>query len=422
MAKERRDNKNRILSKGEYQKPDGRYMYRYTDAGGQTRFVYSWTLTKSDRTPKGRPSGSCLRDLEIQIERDRMDGILTHEAKEITYDSYFQKYLGTKSRLKETTRRNYRYLYDAHVKGVFGNRKISSIKYSEVKMFYTDLLNKGYSMNMVKDINIFFSPVFNMAVKDEHIRKNPANGVLKEVKTESGYVAKKKSALTVKEQEIFINYIHQKKKFNRWIPIMTFLLGTGCRVGETVGLTWENCDLENKVVKIRYSLSTFSDEYTGERKWKMLSPKTNAGVRDIPMFDSVYRLLLEEYKRQESEGFSKSEIDGHSGYVFFSRTGHAHSGGNIGSAISTIVNSYNSEEVMNASKEGRKPVLLPHITPHILRHTFCTRMCENGMNLKVLQDIMGHSDLSITMNIYTDATEDAKRKSFDEVEKKIKTA
>ena len=93
MAKERRDTKNRILEKGEYQKADGRYMYRYTDSTGETRFVYSWTLTQSGRPPKGVKPGLCLRELEKQIVKDAYDGINSFQAAKITLNDCWEQYI-----------------------------------------------------------------------------------------------------------------------------------------------------------------------------------------------------------------------------------------------------------------------------------------------------------------------------------------
>ena len=70
--------------------------------------------------------------------------------------------------------------------------------------------------------------------------------------------------------------------------------------------------------------------------------------------------------------------------------------------------------------EGREPMLIRHFTAHNLRHTFCTRFCENETNLKVIQEIMGHADITTTMNIYAEATEATKRKAFANLEGKIK--
>lgn len=416
MAKERRDSKNRLLGKGEYQKEDGRYMYRYTDTSGKARFVYSWTLTKSDRVPKGKPTGPCLRDLEKDIAKDLMDGIRGHEAKSLTYGEYFERYLATKSRLKKTTRRNYKYLYDAYIKETFGDRKIGDIRYSDVKLFYSGLLDQGKSLSVLKNIDVFFTPVFSMAVKDDHIRKNPAQGVYIELKKESDEMKSKKCALTISEQERFITFVKNHKRFNHWLPLFTFLLGTGCRIGEALGLTWSDCDFNNNLIHINHSLSYYPDEHTGKATWSILTPKTKAGTRDIPMFDDVRKALRNEYVRQMRDGFCSSEIDGYTGFVFVNRDRNVHMPGNINEAINRIVEDFNKTETKLADIENRAPNLLPRFTPHILRHTFCTRMCENDANLKVLQEVMGHGNITITMDVYADATKDSKLASFKALE------
>ena len=80
----------------------------------------------------------------------------------------------------------------------------------------------------------------------------------------------------------------------------------------------------------------------------------------------------------------------------------------------------NKEEIKMASNEQREPELIPHFSAHNLRHTFCTRFCENETNLKIIQEIMGHADISTTMNIYNEATKEKKIESFANLEGKIK--
>lgn len=420
MAKDRRDSKNRILMKGEYQKTDGRYMYKYTDSLGTPRFVYSWTLTKTDRTPKGKTPGPCLRDLEMEIAKDLFDGISTHDAKRITLNEYFEKYLSSKSRLKETTRRNYTYRYNAHIRETIGNLTIGDIRYSDIKAFYNKLLDEGRSIYVVKDINTFLHPVFTMAVKDDHIRKNPASGVFVEIRNELDIVKNKRKALTVQQQEAFIGFVKNHNRYRHWLPLFTFLFGTGCRIGEALGLTWRDVDFENDMISINHTLCYFPDEHTGKIKFKVQTPKSAAGVREIPMFKDVRRALREEYCRQMMAGFNKSVIDGYTGFVFTNKDGYAYAPKNIISAIDRIVNSYNKIETERSISEGRAAVLLPRFTPHVIRHTFCTRMCENESNLKVIQEVMGHSSITITMNIYADATAESKQKSFRDLEGKFK--
>lgn len=421
MAKERRDNKNRILSKGEYQNKDGRYMYRYTDVTGDVRYVYSWTLNASDRTPKGKSMGPSLRELEKSIAKDLNDGINSHIGKNRTLNDYFEIYMDQKKKLKQTTRQKYRYAYDHYVRDSLGKRKIADIKYSDIKKFYVDLVGDGGErMATVLGINVVLVPVFKVAVNDDCIRKNPALGVANEVKKEVGYRAMPKKALTTQQQAALVQYVKSHKFYKRWHPLILFLLGTGCRIGEALALTWDDCDFANNMISINKSIHYFPDEITG--KWKTLisPPKTEAGIREIPMFSEVREILLELKKRQMKFGFCTSVVDGVSGFVFYGRDHTVILPRNFTFALERIVESYNDKEIQTAEESYRDPVLIPKFSPHVFRHTFCTRLCENGMNLKVVQEIMGHADISITMNIYNDLTDEFKKSAFIEMDRVYK--
>jgi len=139
----------------------------------------------------------------------------------------------------------------------------------------------------------------------------------------------------------------------------------------------------------------------------------------IPMMESVYQAFQQEYRRQEEEGFSTAIVDGYTGFAFTNRFGSVHIPMTINRAIKRIYEAYNEEEIQTAKKEKRQPVLIPHFSCHHLRHTFCTRFCENESNLKVIQEIMGHSDITTTMNIYAEATENKKQVAIISLESKV---
>ena len=85
-----------------------------------------------------------------------------------------------------------------------------------------------------------------------------------------------------------------------------------------------------------------------------------------------------------------------------------------------MVQCHNEQERKLAQEENREPFLLPHLTPHIMRHTFCTRFCENETNVRVIQEIMGHSSINITMNVYSHVTVDKAKECMESMEKKMK--
>ena len=131
-------------------------------------------------------------------------------------------------------------------------------------------------------------------------------------------------------------------------------------------------------------------------------------------------LLLTEYNLQLEYGFCDEVIDGYTGFVFQNRYGSLYSAHDINRAIERIYKAHNEEEAAKAQKEKRSPLLIRHFSVHNLRHTFCTRFCENESNLKVIQEIMGHADIETTMNIYAEATAQKKQESFARLEGKIK--
>ena len=138
------------------------------------------------------------------------------------------------------------------------------------------------------------------------------------------------------------------------------------------------------------------------------------------MLSDVREALKQEYMSQLEEGFNESEIDGYTGFIFKSRYNKVLAPHSVNTAIARIIKAYNAKEIEDARSEGRAPELLPHFSCHNLRHTFCTRFCENETNLKVIQEIMGHADITTTMDVYNEATKDKKMETFAGLEGKIK--
>ena len=416
----RQDNKGRNLWKGEYQKPSGIYEYRYTDALGKTHSVYSRRLTQTDKASPEKQNEPCLRELERQIERDRQDGINTALAEKLTLNAFFEDYINNKPGLKQSTRTNYKYMYKKYVSDSLGLKKISQIKYSDILKFYNYLITDiGFKPRSMEVLHTILHPIFTIAVRDGYIRTNPTDGAMTEIKNSHNCENGKRHALTEVQQSAFMNYISGSQKYSHWLPLFTVFLDTGCRVGELIGLRWEDCDFENKLININHNL-IYRLQDNGKCEFHITTPKTQAGIRVIPMLNEVKAALLKERKTQEKTGFNETVIDGYRGFIFKNRFGTVFSPHLINRAIDRIIKDYNSDETVKAKSENRDPLLLPHFTVHNLRHTFCTRFCENETNLKIIQEIMGHSDIKTTMDIYNEATLDKKKESFINLEGKIK--
>ena len=175
MSMSRKDSKGRVLRKGESQrKNDGRYIYQYTDSTGKRRVVYSNDLLE-------------LREKEKELVRNQLDGLESYCSGKTTLNYAFDRYISTKYDLKEHTRVNYKYMYNRFVRDTFGKRIINDIKYSDVKFFYCSLMNiLGLQANTLDNIHTILHPTFQMAVRDNVIRNNPASGVMAEIKKANG--------------------------------------------------------------------------------------------------------------------------------------------------------------------------------------------------------------------------------------------
>lgn len=408
MAVKRKDKNGRVLRDGEtYRKSDGRYMYRYYSGDGKRHSVYAADLNE-------------LRAKEEKIQEDLRNGIRVGE-DQITLNQVYQMWKENKRNLKETTYGNYVYMYEHFIEPEFGKRKIREIRKTDIRKLYNGMLDaKKLKVNTLDNIHTVLHQVFDTAVDDLYIPKNPTDGVMGECKKAHNMDIPKRHALTIPQQTAFIQYISETEKYQHWLPLFTFFLGTGCRVGEVVGLRWQDIRMNEGYIEINHNM-VYRQREKGKCYFSITTPKTEAGNRIIPILPEVKEALLNERKYQMKNGIRcKSTIDGYTDFIFLNRYGIPHNPQTINRAIKRISLNYNEAELDNADREQRTPILLPDFSCHNLRHTFCTRYCENETNLKVIQEIMGHKDIATTMEIYAEATKDAKVKSFESLAGKIR--
>lgn len=383
MSEKRRDNKNRILRTGESQRKDGRYAYKYVDAFGKSQFVYAWKLVPTDRTPAGKREDISLREKEQQIHQDLNDGIDT-AGKKITVYELFKKYLKQQRNSRLTTQNTYHYLLEFLKKDKFGAKRIDTVKISDVKAWLLELRDSGLAYSTVLFYKRALKPAFKMALHDDCIRNNPFDFSLNSVMKND---TKSRQALTQEQEERLLTYIQSDVCYRKHYDEIIILLRTGLRISEFCGLTVNDLDFKNRIINVDHQLIKVS-----KIGYVVQPPKSENGIRQIPMSDEVYRAFKNILKNRKIQ--KDFVIDGYKDFLFINRNGNPQVSVNYEAMFRNLIDKYNSK-----NKEQ-----LPRITPHVMRHTFCTRLANAGMNPKALQYVMGHSNITITLNLYAHAS------------------
>lgn len=400
MATKRMDKDRKVLRKGEQQRKNGTYGYRWTDNEGKRHSTYAKTLEE-------------LREKEKQIEKDMTDGIKSETAC-VTLNQMFILWCDIKRGLKDNTFQNYKYMYNQFVAPNFGKKRISTIKKTDVRKFYNMLVDeRGLKVNTLDCIHNVLHQVLDMAVDDNYIRVNPSDKALKELKKVKGRKKSEAKSLSMEEQELFLKFLKNHKQYAHWYPIFAVMLGSGLRVGEVTGLRWCDVDFEEETINVNHTLVYYNHAENG-CYFNVNTPKTENSSRTIPMLGSVKDALLLEKKFQEETGIGcKVNVNCYTDFIFVNRFGNVQHQGTLNKALKRIIRDCNYEVL---EKEQENPVLLPVFSCHSLRHTFGTRLCEKGVNVKVIQSLLGHADISTTLDIYTDVLEDFKKQELKRFE------
>lgn len=381
MSREvRRDNRRRILRTGESQNKEGRYVYKYINSLGEQKFIYSWKLIPTDRVPKGKRDDISLREKIAEVQRDLSDGIDT-AGKKMTVCQLYEKKNNLRKNIRRNTVKGRQQFMNVLKKDPFGSMSIDSVKQSDAKEWAIRMSENGIAYNSIKNYMRSLRASFYMAIQDDYVRKNPFDFVLSDILDDT---RKEKTALSLEQEEALLTFAKSDRTYKKYYDELVILLETGLRISEFCGLDLNVAvDMKNKSILVEHQL--LKDTETG---YYIEKPKTKSGIREIPMTDKAYdafQRLIKSRKKTEP-----IVIDGYSNFLMLNGKGLPQVASSYNMVLKGLVKKYNKTHDDE----------LPEISPHSLRHTFCTKMANKGMTPNTLQYIMGHSDISMTLNYY----------------------
>ncbi len=403
LVKVRYDDNHVRLNKGESMRKGGGYCYRWSTPDKKRHSVYASTLES-------------LRWKESQIEEDRSLG-LREDQSTTTINEVFELWKATKRGIRDRTRTNYIYFYELFVMPIFGTKRIQKVKRTDVKAFYNSLVEeRGLKLSTLDNVHTVLHQVFQLAVDDYIIRSNPSDRILTEIKRAVGPDTEPRKALTLEQETLFFKNVYSRPDFQKWFPILYIMANTGMRVGEITGLRWCDVDFEKNYISVNHTLVYYNHRDEEGCYYTIHSPKTKKSIRNIPLTPSVraaFMMQKEYLKLAELECLD--HICGYDDFIFVNRFGHVFNQSAINTAIQRMVKKINLE-ILDNIDEKDDPVLIPFFSCHVLRHTFATKMIYFGMNVKALQDILGHQEFSTTMDIYVDRSQTLMREELEKIE------
>lgn len=381
MAKKRGQNEGSIRKR-----KDGTWEARvtiYTDANGKQVRKSLYGKTKKEAFEK-------MTDLQNNLQK----GIITNPT-EMTVSEWLDVYMRTykKPHVRPATYNNYSVKVNNHINPAIGHYKIKSLRQDIVQRFVNSLSEKGLAPSTVTDVFKLLHNALETAIDDGLIARNVANRV-KLPKTSKPKI----NVLTPEQEKAFIEQANKT-----YMGIMyVFDLRTGMRLGELLGLKWSDIDFENNELHVNRTLYKAKDPDESSSRWYIDfgDPKTEAGKRTIPLYDSGIEILATIFEQQEENKQKAGAAYIDNDLVFCTHLGKPLDPNNMRRTFYSI-----------CDKIGLKG-----LHPHCLRHTYATRGAERNVDMRALQAVLGHANIRETIDTYTHASNDFKRRELMKLE------
>lgn len=365
--------KGKELGKGISQRKDGLYIARFTNKHGKRIQKYFKSLQESRKWLAESAARDKLFDLDDEITVKEWCEIWKEHKERSVRPSSYEAIL---------------WVYDI-VLDKIGCMKMANVKPIHIQELLYSLGEDGFKNSSIRQVRTITHNIFEYAIQNDVVNKNP---VISGMNCKIGDGPSKKEAMTIEEQIAFTNAI----KGTRYENDFLFILETGIRYGELVGLKWSDIDLKNKYVDISRTVQKLSDG------WHTGPCKSQSSMRRIPLSKKAVNIIRNQMISNRQ--INIDEVGERSEYVFAGIHGRP-------------VTNYGYNQALKKIRE--KIGIESMLTMHILRHTFATRCIECGMKPKTLQSILGHSNITVTMDIYVHSTEDNKQEELENVSLKL---
>lgn len=335
---------------------------------------------------------------EFHQAKEKVKNSIDYRKTMITLNEWFEEWFTEVKahKVKETSihpmKNNFKRTFGFYI----GSKKLKDIKPLDVQRALNTMEQEGISNSAMREALGRLRECMEFAVGNQMITSNPC--LIVEVPW-TYKKAKEEIALTQEEQNALLNEVEDS-----WYKEMFyFMCLTGVRVGELGGLQWSDIDFSKKCITIRRSLSC--SYCNGKKREMLVSPKTVNSTRQIPFLGEMEEVLKsqkEKQKRLRAElGERWRSGEEFSDLVFTTGMGSPCSRYIVDKEVKKVIKRIREKEAVLAVQEQREPKIIRDFHPHTLRHTFATRCFENKMEPKVVQSLLGHSSISITLNIYT---------------------
>ena len=313
------------------------------------------------------------------MEKDFSDGI-DPAGKKMTVCQLYKKQNSLRKNVKRNTVKGRKQFMNLLKKDFLGSMTIDTVKLSDAKAWAIRMSENGIAYSSIRNYKRSLKASFYLAIQDDYIRKNPFDFKLSDVLDDD---TEEKIALTSEQETNLLAFMKVDKVYRKYYDEVVILLNTGLRISELCGLTLSDIDMRNRSIDVNHQL--LKDSEIG---YYIELPKTKNGKREIPMAEQTYQAFKRLLKNREN--VIPFRVENHSNFLFNTQAGFPKIACNYDSMLRGLVKKYNKTHDEQ----------LPHITPHTFRHTFCTNMANKGMNPNTLQYIMGHSNITMTLNYY----------------------